>query len=94
MADATQYLLKLEEIVELIIRKVDIHEGLWVASVGMQMGVGNFGPTPDQQFPGVAVTLNNLGIQKIDEQTAKTSPSKVVDAAKVNPMPNAKKKAT
>jgi len=58
------------------------------------MGAGNFGPAPDQQYPGVAVTLLNIGIQKIDEQTAALTPSKVVDAAKVNPQPGGKKKST
>ena len=94
MADATQYLLKLEEVVELIIKEVGIHEGLWAVSVGMQMGAGNFGPTPDQQFPGVAVTLANIGIQKVDEQVAALSPSRVIDAAKVNPKSNGKRKST
>jgi hypothetical protein len=96
MADsATQYLLPLRDIVELVVKKVDVHEGHWTASVGVQIGAGAFGPTPDQQFPGAAVTVANFGIQRVDESNAQAMNSPLtVDAAIVNPKPKEKKKPT
>ncbi len=100
MPEPTQYLLSLTELMELIIKKAGIHEGLWVPSVGMQVGMGAYGPDANQQYPGVAVAIVNFGIQKLDEANKPLPGFTPVDAAKVNPRAGAlpklsgKKKAT
>ena len=93
MADnATQYAIPLKEVAELIIKKEGIHEGYWAPSVGLQIGMGAFGATPDQQFPGAAVSVVNIGIQRIeDTNSAAIKGPLSIDAAAVNPKPSEKK---
>ncbi len=86
MAEAKQYTVTLNEIVELIIKKIDIHDGQWNLLLGLQVGVGKFGPTPEQTFPGASVAISQVGIQRVEPGTPIDGPGViVVDAAKVNP---------
>ena len=85
--EVTQHLYSLRDIVELLVKQAGIHEGQWTLSLGIQIGVGQYGPTPDQTAPGAAVTIVNIGIQK-HPVGAPIGPSGiVVDAAIVNPAP-------
>lgn len=90
MADATQYVMKLEEVISLIIKNLDIHDGKWGLLLGYQIGVGAFGATPDQQFPGASVAIGNLGIQRLEPGAMMVGP--IVDAAEVNPLEVSHKK--
>jgi len=87
MADVTQYTLPLRELIELIIKNSDVHDGIWSLAVGMQVTTGSFGPSPDQSFPGAALAVNQIGIQRMDPSAPINPGSIVVDAAKVNPRP-------
>jgi hypothetical protein len=86
MADVNQFTIAHQELLELLIKHLGIHEGQWSLMLGLGVGSGNFGPTPNQTFPGVMVTVNQIGIQRLAPGMPQGGPgSVVVDAAKVNP---------
>ena len=93
MAETNQHQFSLAELVELILRSKNIHEGKWLVSMGIGVGVGNFGPTQDQTFPGATITVNQFGIQRAVPGTPIANPALVVDAAKVNPKKASAKKS-
>jgi hypothetical protein len=90
MAEVNQYTVTHKELLEMIIKYTDVHEGVWALMVGLGMGTGNFGPTPDQIFPGVTVVFNQIGIQRVLPGTPIAPGSTTVDAAVVNPKPKKK----
>jgi hypothetical protein len=85
MAEINQYTLTHKELLEALIKHTDVHEGQWSLLVGMAVGTGNFGPTPEQASPGVMVTLNQFGIQRVIAGIPVAPGSIVADAAKINP---------
>jgi hypothetical protein len=86
MADVNQYALPLRELIELIIKANNVHEGQWSLLLGFQIATGMFGPTPEQAFPGAAISVNQIGIQRHPPGVPTTGPGViVVDAEKVNP---------
>ncbi|MGD1156192.1 MAG: hypothetical protein ABSA41_10220 [Terriglobia bacterium] len=72
----------LNEIVQTLIKQLDIHDGLWSIYIEFGFGVANIPVTPDSKVfqPAVINVVNKIGIQKQDSPTNLT-----VDAAKVNP---------
>ena len=82
MAEVAHYTVTFKELVELIVKKLDLHEGIWELRSGWALGPANMGPTPDQVFPGVAVAMTQIGIHRVAKET-----SLAVDAAKINPRP-------
>ena len=87
MPEANQYTIKHRELVELIIKQCDVHEGKWMLVVGFGFAPGNFGPSNDQMSPGTVVAVNQIGITRGE---AGTPPELLVDAAEVNPLPKTK----
>jgi hypothetical protein len=85
MAEATQFTFKLSEVLEMLVKHLDVHEGQWSLLLGIQLSVGAFGPTPADTFPGGAVSLRELGIARVEAGTKPGPGSIVVDAAVVNP---------
>lgn len=90
MPEINQYTLTHRELLELLIKHNNVHEGKWSLLVQLAMSAGMFGPTTDQTFPGVAVTFNQIGIQRASAGSG-TDPQKpgviILDAAAVNPKP-------
>jgi hypothetical protein len=84
MADPSQFVISHKELVELIIRKADVHEGRWFLLMGFGLNPGNFGPNEEQVYPGMMVTVNQIGIQREPPEGGYPS-GLVVDAAEVNP---------
>jgi hypothetical protein len=84
MPEANQYLFPHKELLELLIRKADVHEGKWILMANLGFSPGNFGPTPDQMSPGAAVVVLQMGLQRAG---ADTPPEMAIDAAVVNPAP-------
>jgi hypothetical protein len=82
MAEPTQYALSHKELVELVIKHTGIHEGRWMLGVTFGFAPGNFGSTPDQLSPGVAVVVSQVLIQRAPPDAANGF---VVDAAEINP---------
>ena len=88
MPEANQYLFNHKELLELLIKKADLHEGKWTLMANMGFSPGNFASTPDQMSPGAAVIVLQMGIQRADAQAP---PEMVMDAAVMNPSPKTKK---
>ena len=82
MPEVNQIFFTHKELLELLIKKADVHEGKWVLSANFGFSVGNFGPTPDQIAPGGIVVLLQTGIQRAVPETPE---SMTLDAAIINP---------
>jgi hypothetical protein len=82
MPESRLFTFELNELVELLIKKQDIHEGLWAFYIEFGFGVANVPMPPDPKNfqPAVINVVNRIGIQKLDSPTNLT-----VDAAQVNP---------
>jgi hypothetical protein len=71
-----------KEVLEVLIKKADLHEGRWILSANFSISPGNFGPTNAQMAPGVAFAIANLAIQRVDP----TTPIEMsLDASTINP---------
>lgn len=84
MAEASQYAFSYKEVVEALIRKQDVHEGLWALNIRFGMQATNFGPNEGELKPTVILPVLDIGIQRVDKESNLT-----VDASKVNPLPAA-----
>ena len=71
-----------KELLEMLIKQADVHEGRWMLATNFGFTVGNFGPTNEQSAPGAVVIVNHMGIQKA---AADTPIEMSLDAAVVNP---------
>ena len=94
MPEVKQYTLTHKELLELLIKLNNVHEGRWSLLVGMSISTGMFGPAPNQTFPGAAVTFSQIGMQRENSGTtnAPQPPGTIIlDAAVVNPPKNASK---
>jgi hypothetical protein len=89
MPEVNQYLFTHKELVEMMIKKTDLHEGKWVLLVNFSFAAINGGPSPDQMVPTALAGVQSLGIQKA---VPEAPPSLVVDAAEVNPAPGVHRK--
>ena len=82
MPEASQYTFTHKELVELMIKKADLHEGKWMMQVHFGFGALNGGPSADEMVPTGMVGVAKIGIT----QASPESPaSLVVDASEVNP---------
>jgi hypothetical protein len=85
MPEASQYTFTHKELVEMMVKKANIHEGRWMLLVNFGFAAINGGPSADQMMPTGMVGLQSVGIQKA---TPESPASLVVDAAEVNPLPS------
>ncbi len=81
MAEVTQYLFPHRELVETLIRKQRLHEGIWMLTFQLGMGMVNVpSPTSGEPVPAATVAIMSVGLQKTDKEGPMA-----LDAAKVNP---------
>ena len=80
MPEATQISFKHAEIVELLIKKQNLHEGIWGLFIKFGMGASNVGPTEGDIMPAAIIPVLEIGLQKFDKES-----NIALDAAKVNP---------
>ena len=81
------------ELVELILKSAGIREGRWFLFSNFGFSPGHFGPNLSQLSPGVAVVIQNVGIQR--ETHGMKIPSEiVVDATKLTVEPAESNKAS
>lgn len=81
MADPTAYNFPFKDITELLIRKANLHEGIWALTFHLGMGPTNIPPPAGgDPLPGVIVQIAGIGLQKVEKET-----HMALDAAKVNP---------
>lgn len=82
MADASQYTIPYKELAEVMVKHLDIHEGLW--SVFFRFGISGFNLSLNDSpyVPSAIVPILQVGINRESEVTPLS-----VDAAVVNPQP-------
>jgi hypothetical protein len=89
MPEAGQYIFSYREVVESLLKKQNIHEGIWQLSVKFGMQATNVGPNASMLTPSAMIGLIEIGLQKVE-----TESNLAVDAAKVNPAPQAAARAS
>lgn len=89
MPEANQYTFANKELLELLIKQADVHDGRWTLLVNFAFSAGNFGPSSDQMLPGAVTAIQHVGIQRAQ---ADTPVEMTLDAKEVNPRPVAKAK--
>jgi hypothetical protein len=84
MGQANQIGFSYKEIVELLVKKQGIHDGIWGLYVKFGLGAINIGEpsAPKVLTPTAIVSVQEIGLQKFDEENNLT-----VDAAVFNPAP-------
>jgi hypothetical protein len=89
MPEPKNYVFGHTELTELLIKNLNIHEGLWGIYFEFGLGGANIPTGPDgKTFAPAAISfIQKVGIQKLD------TPSNLsVDASIVNPLPSKKPK--
>jgi hypothetical protein len=82
MPEATMISFSHKEVAEALLKRQDIHEGLWGIYIEFGFGAANIGQGPDDPnlLPAAIIPITKIGIQKFAEANNLT-----VDAAVVNP---------
>lgn len=80
MAEAELITFSYKEVVECLIKKQGLHEGLWTLYIEFGIGAGMAGPNSESLSPVAFVPVVKIGIQHATEPTNLTA-----DAAEVNP---------
>jgi hypothetical protein len=70
----------IKELTVELVKLEGLHEGIYDLAIQFNLGVGNFGPTPEMTFPGAVLGVAQIGLQKSTQAGPHT-----VDAALVNP---------
>ena len=84
MAETNLVTFSYKEVVEALLKKQNIHEGLWALYIEFGIGAVNAGPSSDQLSPSAIVPVGKIGIQRTTEINNLS-----VDAAEVNPLKSA-----
>lgn len=77
--------IEFREIVEYLLRKHNIHTGIWGIYVEFANGAINAGEPPDRVYPSAIVGVKSIGILRIDAGNALSATSLSVNAELVNP---------
>ena len=80
MAEPGQYIFSYKEVVEALLEKEGIHEGIWQLFVRFNLGAANVGQSETEVAPAAIVTITQLGLLKTDKES-----TLAVDAATVKP---------
>ena len=80
MAEVNQYVFDFKEVVEALLRKQGIREGIWGIYVEFGLNAANVGPTDEQLLPTALISIKKIGIQRLEKETNLT-----VDASKLPP---------
>jgi hypothetical protein len=79
MAEVDKYLFSHQEVVEALIKKQGIHEGIWSLYMEFGLAAVNAGPGPQELDPAAIIPVRKIGLQRVQEMTNLS-----VDAADVN----------
>jgi hypothetical protein len=82
MAEPTRIVFSYKEVVEALLKKENMHEGVWGLYVEFAIGAANVGPDKNSLQPAAIVPIVKIGLQKFEEENNLS-----VNAALVNPMP-------
>ena len=82
MAEPSQYKFELREVTEALLKRENIHEGVWM--VAFELGFGaSFGQTNAEAKPGAIVQIQNVILSRAAEPPPPAN--LLVDASVVNP---------
>ena len=82
MPETTEINFSHREIVEMLIKKQDLHEGIWGLSIRFNFAASSIGPSSTEVYPSAVASVVQIGLHKFDTESNLT-----LDAAKVNPIP-------
>jgi hypothetical protein len=82
MAESSQLVFSYKEVVEALVKKQGLHDGIWGLFVKFGMQATNVGPNENDLKPAVFLPILEIGLQKVEKET-----NLAVDAAIVNPKP-------
>lgn len=80
--------LSLKDLGAVLVKSFGLHEGLYDVSFEVIMGGGKFMDDQGHPIPGAFLGIRQVGLVRTEQNTPST-----VDAAEVNPLPAARKKA-
>jgi hypothetical protein len=83
MPETKQIVFRHTEVVEALLKKEGIHEGIWGLYIRFGIKGANIGETALNVTPSAIVSILEIGLQRFEQET-----SIAVDAARVNPMPS------
>lgn len=79
--------ISIEELITILIKHKNIHEGLFGLAVQFEVAVGGVGPSPESIYPGAMIGVSGFGLGK-----AESPGPRIVDASEVNPKPKSSRK--
>lgn len=82
MPEISQITFSYRDLVEILVKQQDLHEGIWGLVLKFGIQATNIGPNDHDLKPAAIIPVLEIGLQKMDKETNLT-----VDAAKVNPKP-------
>ena len=85
MAEPTVIAFHHKEVVESLLKRQGIHEGIWGIYIKFGLAAGNVAQPPPggtDLMPSAIIPVLEIGVQKVDAENNIS-----VDAAKVNPRP-------
>lgn len=74
--------LSIRQLTELLVRHLDLHDGLYDLMTHFSIGTGPVGPSLNELSPGLMVGLTGVGLIKVPAAGPNS-----VDASQVNPAP-------
>ena len=80
MAETKQITFTYKEVVESLVSKQGLTDGIWGLYIKFGIQAANVGPTPNDVHPAAIIPVLEIGLQKMEEET-----NIAVDAAKVSP---------
>lgn len=82
MPDIETYTFSHKELLELLIKASNVHQGEWQLTMNFSFTAGNFGPNEETVLPGSIAAVSHVGMTRAKPESPKAL---VLDAAKVNP---------
>ncbi len=82
MAEPSQIVFTHKEVVEALVKKYGLHEGIWGLWIKFGIKGINVGETDADLKPAAIIPILEIGLQKFEKENNIS-----VDAAKVNPKP-------
>ena len=81
MGEVQTFTLNYKEVVEVLIKHQDLHEGIWQLYIEFGLGAANIPTGENQLSPAAIIPINKIGLKRVEAVN-----SLALDASKVNPM--------
>ena len=69
MPETPQIVFSYQEVVEALLKKQGIHDGIWGLFFRFGLGAANIGPTESQVNPAAIVSILEIGLQKFEKES-------------------------